>query len=92
MVSPRGWVVTAASAVGDDASLRAAAADFERGVIRAAFDDLTSADLGLPAPITDKQRQTLVDAAAAKVQPSVEVAATILVRQHETSSRSAGST
>jgi len=76
VVSPSGWVVTASAAVGDDSALRKAAADSERNVIRADFADITSGDLGLPAPITDQQRQTLVDAALAKVEQTVEVSGT----------------
>src|SRR5207302_7794679 len=75
VVSSSGWAVTASSAVGDESALRKAAADSERDVIRADFADVTSADLGLPAPITDQQRQTLVDAAAAKVEQTIEVSA-----------------
>jgi hypothetical protein len=68
-----GSVVTAADALLDDAAVTAAATEQERSVISAALDDVTPSDLGLTIPFTDAQKATLVDAALARVVPTIQV-------------------
>jgi hypothetical protein len=73
LVDAGGAVVTASSTVLDDPAVMAAATDEERSVISAALDDVTPADLGLTVPFNDAQKANLVNAALARLAPSIQV-------------------
>ena len=68
-----GSVVTAADVLLDDTAVTAAAAEQERQIVAAALDDVTPADLGLTVPFTDAQKANLVNAALARVVPTIQV-------------------
>src|SRR5438270_3849781 len=68
-----GSVVTASDVLLDDPGVTAAATEQERNVISAALDDVTPADLGLTIPFNDAQKTNLVNAALARVVPSIQV-------------------
>ena len=75
LVDGDGTVVTAASTVLDEPGVVAGATEEERGVIGAALDDVTPADLGLTVPFSDAQKANLVNAALARVVPTIQVSA-----------------
>ena len=74
IVDGAGDVVTAADVVLDQAGVTAAATEQERQAISADLDNVTPADLGLTVPFSDVQKTNLVNAALARVVPSIQVA------------------
>jgi len=68
-----GSVVTAADVVLDEAAVTAGATEEERAAVAAALDDVSPADMGLTVPLTDAQKANIVNAAVAKVVPSIQV-------------------
>jgi hypothetical protein len=73
LVNGDGSVVTASDVLLDEAAVTADATDQERQAIAADLDDLTPADLGLTIPFSDTQKANLVNAALARVVPTIQV-------------------
>src|SRR5581483_6133632 len=73
LVSGDGFIVTASDVLLDEAAVTADATERERQAIAADLDDLTPADLGLTVPFSDAQKANLVNAALARVVPTIQV-------------------
>ncbi|MBV9411134.1 MAG: trypsin-like peptidase domain-containing protein [Acidimicrobiia bacterium] len=73
LVNGDGPVVTASDVLLDEPAVTADATEQARQDVTADLDDLTPADLGLTVPFSDAQKANLVDAALARVVPTIQV-------------------